>query len=296
MRIGEAAIARLVSATDIGDAAAQNNLGVVLQRAGRTADAQRAFGRAVALDGGMSIARRNLRSLAPDTTLASAAGWARVRADATDADAWRALVRHHTARDEFEAAGDALTRWEAASPTIVAPALERARWALDAGRPDEALAAIARARAGAGSHARTGDVALFAMLDLLEARAAYQCGDATRALAAVERARAVTPDDAEAELLRSFVLGELGATAAAAVSRARAADLDPALARVDPGLALSAAHAVGDASPASTTVQQSPAPSSIEDDGWETRHADRALAQGIFRGSARIARDRCAGA
>lgn len=111
MQIGDAAAARLVALTDAADAAAQNNLGVVLQRGGRVADAQRAFNRAVALDGAMSVARRNLRALPADgAAVTAAARWARVRADATDDDAWRALVRHHTARGEFEAAADALGR------------------------------------------------------------------------------------------------------------------------------------------------------------------------------------------
>ena len=236
MQIGEAVAARLVSGTDAGDAAAQNNLGVVLQRAGRLSDARAAFDRAVALDGGMTVARWNLRALAPDATASAAARWTRVRTDATDADAWRALVRHHTGRGEFDAAADALARWECAAGTNVAASTERARWALDAGRPDEALVAVTRARAGAGAHARIGDVALFAMLDLLEARAAYQSGDALRALGALERARAATPDDAEAELLLSFVLGEIGANDAAVASRARATTLDPSLARVDAGI------------------------------------------------------------
>ncbi|GJG87693.1 hypothetical protein tb265_28740 [Gemmatimonadetes bacterium T265] len=237
MRIGDAAAARLVALTDSADAAAQNNLGVVLRLGGRAADAELAFDRAVALDAGVSVARRNLRVLASEGTTAASARWRRVRTDAADDDSWRALVRHHTARGEFDAAADALARWECASTTAVAPALERARWAIDAGHPDVALDAVARARAGASAYALAGDVALFARLDLLEARAAYQRGDSVRALASVERARAATPDDPEAELLRSFVLGELGATDAAVASRARAAALDPALARVDVAVA-----------------------------------------------------------
>ncbi len=239
MRIGEAAASRLVALTDAADAVAQNNLGVVLQRGGCSAEAERAFGRAVALDAGMTVARRNLRALPAEAAEAKVAILrARVRADATDVDAWRALVRHHAARGELAAAAGALARWDAADAGGIAPSVERARWALDTGQPEEALTAVARARAGAGAHARAGDVALFAMLDLLEARAAYQRGDAAGALAAVERVRAVTPDDAEAELLRSFVLGELGADEAAAASRSRASALDPVLTRLDPGVVL----------------------------------------------------------
>lgn len=237
MQIGDATAVRLVALTDATDPTAQNNLGVVLQHGGRVGDAEQAFERAIALDGGMAVARRNLGTLLPESETTRIAGcWARVRADASDDDAWRALVRYHAARSECAAAEDTLARWDAAAAGTVAPAVERARWALDTGRPDLALTAIARARAAVQSPGSAVDDALVVRLDLLEARSLYQHGDAARALAPLERVCAVAPDDPEAELLRSFVLGELEAADAAAASRARAATLDPALARVDAAL------------------------------------------------------------
>lgn len=239
MRIGDPVAARLVALSDASDAAAQNNLGVVLQNAGRPAEAQGAFMRAIALDGGMSVARANLHGIPAEVSAAAASSrWADVRADASDDDAWRAVVRHHGARGELALAAAALERWETVrGGATVAAAAERARVALEAGRPDAALAALARARTLAADRPATGHhAALVASFDLIEARAAYQRGDTARALAAVERTRATMPDDPEAELLRSFVLGELGDVDAAAASRARAAALDPALGRVEAGL------------------------------------------------------------
>lgn len=229
------ALAGLARHADAADAGAQNNLGVVLARHGRAGDARRAFARALALDPAMALARRNLAAAAAphEDAADERALRARVRADGGDAEAWRALVRHLSARGRHDAAREVLDRWAEAVPAHEGPAAERARAELTAGRPEAALAAVAVARASAAP-------AAMPVLDVIAARAVYQQGDAEGALALLDRARASDPSDADAELLRSFVLGELGATSDAAAARARAAALNPALGRADENLALGA--------------------------------------------------------
>jgi predicted Zn-dependent protease len=228
-------LAALARRADPADAGAQNNLGVVLARHGRQADARRAFARALALDPGMALARRNLDAAGdgPEHAAEERALCARVRAAPSDPEAWRALVRHLSARGAHDEARAVLTRWAAAAPDDAAPAAERARAELAAGRPESALDAVAHARALAPA----GPL-LHAALDVLAARAAYQRGDAPAALALLDQARRTAPDDADAALLRSFVLGETGAASAAAAARAHAAALNPALGIADENLAL----------------------------------------------------------
>jgi len=57
------ALAQLVRRADPADAGALNNLGVVLARHGRPADARRAFARALALDPQLARARHNLAAV-----------------------------------------------------------------------------------------------------------------------------------------------------------------------------------------------------------------------------------------
>jgi hypothetical protein len=101
-----------------------------------------------------------------------------VRADGADAEAWRALVRHLSARGAHDEARRALGQWDAAEPLGATPAAERARAELAAGCPEAALDAVAVARARGGDRGCAA-----AALDVLAARAEYQRGDAPAALA-----------------------------------------------------------------------------------------------------------------
>lgn len=222
----------LLDRVDPHDAEAHNDLGVVFYRRGLTASALDAFAAAVVLDPAFATARRNLAvAAAPRDTLTPRLEGLRsqVEADPAASEPWVSLARLDYAlgaADAAVAATDAAVARGATDPELPWIAVAAL---LDAGRLDEAARRLETAAAGDPSEARSAR---------WRARLAYRRGEYRSALAHAEAAVARAPDDADAQLLRAFLHGDLGAAAAATQSYQAAVLLRPGLGRPEPHLAL----------------------------------------------------------
>ena len=224
-------LAALARRTDPADAGAQNNLGVLLHRRGRSYAALRAFARALALDPAMRLAQRNFAAAADRATGArqEAELRSRLRLDGADLDARRELARLLSALGRHEAARTELDTLAALAPDAPGVHVERARAEQAAGDVDAAAIALERARVLAPESAT---------VRTLLAHVTYHAGDHLAALTHVQEALRLAADHADAHLLHGFILGELGRADEGDAARARAVALDPALGRADTNLAL----------------------------------------------------------
>ena len=223
------ALADRIDATDPG---ACNNLGVLYYSKGLHAEAVQAFLRALAIAPRMRVAARNLAVAAthPGACDAPVAALeARVAANAADHDARRELARLNRllgrpleARAHLDALldadpDDAIALREAGLLEQTDGDLHKARRWLEhavAVAPDDA----------------------WARLHLAEVH--YHRGANEAALDALEALHAVDARIADAWLLRSFVLGDLGRAEEAREAARQARALDPALAALQPNLTL----------------------------------------------------------
>ena len=231
----------LLDRVDAADAEQQNDLGVVLQRRGLSSSAVEAFASAAVLDPTFTLARRNLAHVLTDPDGRSSrleAYRAQAASDPDAAEPWVVLARLAFARgdaDELATAVAAAQRLGARAPWL--------RWlevaaALDAGRLDEAERRL-------GAEASDEPLAW-----RWRALLAYRRGELRTARQLVEVAVTRAPADADALLLRAFILGDLGETAAARQAHQAAVLLRPGLGRSEPHLALEG----GEAMPASPTA------------------------------------------
>lgn len=238
------ALADRIDATDPG---ACNNLGVLYYSKGLHAEAVQAFLRALALAPRMHVAARNLAVAAQhpgacDTAVAAleAQREAQRAAHADDRGARRELARLARLLGrplEARAHLDALLAVDPDDPVALRESglLEQA-----AGDLRKAQRWLERALAIAPDDA-------WARLHLAEVH--YHRGANDAALRALEALERTDPRLADAWLLRSFVLGDLGREEEAREAADRARALDPALAALQPDLLLDPrlAPAAGDA-------------------------------------------------
>ncbi|MEY4007114.1 MAG: hypothetical protein RLZZ467_130 [Gemmatimonadota bacterium] len=219
----------LLDRVDPEDAEQLNDLGVVLHRHGLTASAIEAFATAAVQDPSLRLARRN---------------------------ALLALTERDGAQPRLEA-----YRAQAASdPDVMAPALALARLAFARGDATELATALRDARrlgavepwcrwlevsaaveAGdldAAERALAGQAGEESVALRWRAMVAYRRGELRAAGALVDAVVARRPSDPEAHLLRAYILGDLGETAAARQAYQAAVLLRPSLGRFDPHLAL----------------------------------------------------------
>lgn len=212
----------MLDRVDQQDPGAFNNLGVLYHARGLHAEAVEAFLRALALDPRMRTAARNLevaaaRPAACDDRLARLN--ARIAADPDDRAAQREraqLLRLIGRTDDAARLLDALI---AEDPEDGDALFERGCIEQRAGDLRRAQRWFERAvNAGARGGAR-----------LHLAEVLYQRGQNEQALDTLDRLLVHTPDEAEAHLLRGFVLGEMGRHEAAMIAARRAAALNPAL-------------------------------------------------------------------
>lgn len=212
----------LADRIDQQDPGAFNNLGVLYHTRGLHAEAVEAFLRALTLDPRMRTAARNLEIAAAqpgacDARLAALAQ--RIAADPEDRIALREraqLVRLLGRGDEAIRLLDALI---AEDPDDGEALFERGLIEQRAGDLRRAQRWFERAvNAGTVGNAR-----------LHLAEVLYQRGQNEQALVVLEMLLSEHPDHADAHLLRSFVLGDMGHHEAAIESSRRAAQLNPAL-------------------------------------------------------------------
>lgn len=233
----------MLDRVDQRDPGAFNNLGVLYHARGLHAEAVEAFLRALALDPRMRTAARNLevaaaRPGACDDRLARLD--ARIAADSDDRAAHREraqLLRLIGRTDDAARLLDALI---AEDPEDGDALFERGCIEQRAGDLRRAQRWFERAvNAGARGGAR-----------LHLAEVLYQRGQNEQALDTLDRLLVHTPDEAEAHLLRGFVLGEMGRHEAAMLAARRAAALNPALQTLQGDLTidgLATAAGMGDA-------------------------------------------------
>jgi tetratricopeptide (TPR) repeat protein len=230
------ALADRIDATDPG---ACNNLGVLYYSKGLHAEAVQAFLRALALAPRMRVAARNLAVAATqpgacDAPVATLE--ARLRENANDRDARRELARLHRLLGrplEARAHLDALLD---ADPDDAAALRE-------AGLLEQGTGDLRKAQRWL-EHALVvapDDVA--ARLHLAEVH--YHRGANEAALRELDALERVDGRIADAWLLRSFVLGDLGRGDEAQAANRRARALDPALAALQPDLLLDPRMAPG---------------------------------------------------
>ena len=219
----------LLDRVDPEDAEQLNDLGVVLHRHGLTASAIEAFATAAVQDPSLRLARRN---------------------------ALLALTERDGAQPRLEA-----YRAQAASdPDVLAPALALARLAFARGDATELATALRAARrlgaselwcrwlevsaaleAGdpdAAERALAGQVGEESVALRWRALIAYRRGELRVARDVIDAVVARRPSDPEAHLLRAYILGDLGETAAARQAYQAAVLLRPSLGRSEPHLAL----------------------------------------------------------
>jgi len=245
------ALAALARRADPADAGAQNNLGVVLLARGQRDGAAAAFSRALALDPRMTLARRNLVAAGGDAWRARRVAElrARLRVDGGDAEARRELATVLADAGRLDEARRELDALCVLAPDDAGPCVQRALCEQRAGDLDAAVEwltrAIERDPRAALPRAHLGEVL-------------YHRGEPTRALVALDEALALAPEHADALYVRGFVLGELGRSADAEASHARALALNPALGRAHANLAAGAAPPPNETA-ASTAPAASPA-------------------------------------
>ena len=226
----------LLDRVDPADAEQLNNLGVVLHRHGLTASAIEAFSTAAVVDPSFHLARRN-------------------------------AVRALTERDGTQPRLDAYRAQAASEPDAAAPWVTLARLAFVRGDAAELATAVAAARRLGATEAwcRWLDVAEAVEVGDLEAAAsalavegredaagwrwaaliAYRRGDLRAARERIAVAVARGPSDPDTQLLRAFILGDLGETEAARQAYQSAVLLRPSVGRVEPHLALDGGRPLG---------------------------------------------------
>lgn len=224
----------MLDRVDQQDPGAFNNLGVLYHARGLHAEAVEAFLRALALDPRMRTAARNLELAAAqpgacDARLANLD--AQIDADPEDRAALRERAQLLRLIGRTHDAARALDALIAEDPDDGDALFERGRIEQRVGDLRRAQRWYERAvNAGARGGAR-----------LHLAEVLYQRGHNEQALDALDMLLAQTPDEAEAHLLRGFVLGELGQHEAAIIAARRAAVLNPALESVQGDLTIESA-------------------------------------------------------
>ena len=229
----EAVILRaLATRVDADDAEAQNNLGALLVARGLVREGADAFVAARRRDPSLTVALRNLEvAVAQSGELAARAEALRSAAfaDPERRDGWLALARWHAALAHEAEALEAADSLLALDPTDAEASALAIAVLLDAGRPDDAAARAQAAVAHAPLEARWRR---------LLAHAQYHGGRYADALASCQDALRCDPDDADAQLLQAFVLGDLGRTDEARRALRTAVLLQPSLGRTEPNRAL----------------------------------------------------------
>lgn len=241
----------LLDRVDGADAEQQNDLGVVLHRRGLSSSAVEAFATAVVLDPTFTLARRNLAHVltAPDGRPSRLVAYrAQAESEPDAPEPWVVLARLAFARgdaDELASAVAAAQRLGARAPWL--------RWlevaaAIEAGRLDEAERRVA------------ADASDEPLAWRWRALLAYRRGELRAARDLVDVAVARAPADADALLLRAFILGDLGETAAARQAHQAAVLLRPGLGRSEPHLRLDTEVATAVAPDTASTVGRGPRP------------------------------------
>jgi cellulose synthase operon protein C len=187
--------ARRIDPTDAG---AQNNLGVLYFRRGLVAEATAAFSRALALDGRMRVALRNLEIAYAEAGLL----------DRRQRELEQRLI---------------------ASPGDVGALVESAMAEKSAGNLDEAEAKLRRALMR-DPHSP--------ILHFFLAEIFYNRGHAEEALGILRRSIELDPESSDAYHLASFILGDLGRVNDARDANRRAISLNPRLSRAEANLSL----------------------------------------------------------
>lgn len=212
----------LAERIDQRDPGAFNNLGVLYHTRGLHADAVDAFLRALAIDPRMRTAARNLEIAATqpgacDARLAALE--ARIAENPDDRTALRERAQLSRLLGRVDEALRQLDALIAEDPDDADALFERGLIEQRAGDLRRAQRWFERAvNAGALGNAR-----------LHLAEVLYQRGQNEQALVALELLLAEHPDQADAHLLRSFVLGDMGHHEAAIEASRRASQLNPAL-------------------------------------------------------------------
>ncbi|WP_396222679.1 tetratricopeptide repeat protein [Gemmatimonas sp.] len=227
----------LADRIDQQDPGAFNNLGVLYHTRGLHAEAVDAFLRALSLDPRLRAAARNLEIAARqpgacDARLAAVE--ARIAANPDDRAARRERAQLVRLLGRTDAAAHQLDALIAEDPDDAEALFERGLLEQRAGDLRRAQRWFERAvNAGAVGNAR-----------LHLAEVLYQRGQYAQALAGLDALVRDYPDQADAHLLRGFVLGDMGNHEAAIEAARRAAQLNPALEalQVDLVIETTAAH------------------------------------------------------
>lgn len=212
----------LVDRIDPRDPGAFNNLGVLYHTRGLHAEAVEAFLRALAIDPRMRTAARNLEIAAALPGACDARRQrleARIAQDPEDRDALRELAQlarliGHTA--------DAVRQLDA----LIAEDPDDADALFERGLIEQRAGDLRRAQRWFERAVNAGTLGN-ARLHLAEVL--YQRGQNEQAMDVLDQLLAQHPDQADAHLLRGFVLGDMGRHEAAIAASRRAAQLNPAL-------------------------------------------------------------------
>lgn len=222
----------LIGRVDQQDSGAFNNLGVLYHARGLHAEAVDAFLRALALDPRMRTAARNLEIAAtqPDACSVRMADLdARVAADPDDRAAARERARLARLVGHTTAAIQQLDTLIAADPDDAVALFER-------GLIEQRAGDLRRAQRWFERAVNVGGGDTDARLHLAEVL--YQRGQNEQALDRLDALLAAFPGNADAHLLRGFVLGDMGRHDAARDATRRAAQLNPSLTTVQADLSL----------------------------------------------------------
>lgn len=264
----------LADRIDRTDASACNNLGVLYYSKGMFAEAVSSFLEALALSPRMAVAARNLAQAAahPGACAAPRAQLeARLATNPSDGDARRELARLLRLLSQPDDAKTQLDALLAQDPDDVIALQEYGRLEQHSGDLGRAQRWFERALAiDPADHA--------VRLHLAEVH--YHRGANHDALRELTTLLAGDPRMAEAHLLRGYVLGDMGRESEATEATRQAAELDPALATLQPDLALDARFAPGagggavaaPALPVTRGLQQTPMRSGVISNESLARH------------------------
>ena len=222
----------LIERVDQQDPGAFNNLGVLYHARGLHAEAVDACLRALALDPRMRTAARNLEIAATQPGACSArmaALDARVAADPDDRAAARERARLARLVGHADAAIHQLDTLIAADPDDAVALFER-------GLIEQRAGDLRRAQRWFERAVNVGGGDTDARLHLAEVL--YQRGQNEQALDRLDALLAAYPGNADAHLLRGFVLGDMGRHEAARDAARLAAQLNPSLTTVQADLSL----------------------------------------------------------
>lgn len=229
----------LIERVDQRDPGAFNNLGVLYHSRGLHAEAVDAFLRALTIDPRMRTAARNLEIAAatPGACDARMAALdARVEADPDD----RASALERARLSRLVGRSDAAVRQ---LETLIAEDPDDAAALFERGLIEQRAGDLRRAQRWFERAVNLGDTDTDARLHLAEVL--YQRGQNEQALECLDLLLARHADNADAHLLRGFVLGDMGRHDAAIASARIAAQLNPMLSTAQIDLSLESGGLAG---------------------------------------------------